>query len=179
MKQLTSKSNDSFTFLKYKGNYIRGKIMKKLSTIITGTLLMASVLTSNLYAAEHEVKMLNSGKDGQIMVFEPAALKVAVGDTVKFISKDMGHNSVSTFTPEGAESWKGEISKEISITLNKEGIYLYTCEPHNVLGMVGVIQAGEASNKDAALKAAKELSAKFTMNKDRLEKYIAELESAK
>lgn len=153
--------------------------MKNISVIISSALLAVSALSSNLYAAEHEVKMLNSGKDGQIMLFEPASLKVAVGDTVKFIPKDMGHNSVSTFTPEGADTWKGVMNKEVSITLNKEGIYMYTCEPHNVMAMVGVIQAGEAINKDAAMKAAKELSSKFSMNKDRLEKYMAELETAK
>lgn len=152
--------------------------MKLLSTIATSTLLVASLFSSNLYAAEHEVKMLNSGKDGQIMVFDPASLKVAVGDTVKFLPTDMGHNSVSTFTPEGADTWKGEMNKEVSITLNKEGIYMYTCEPHNVMAMVGVIQAGEATNKDAAMKTAKELSSKFSMNKDRLDKYLAALESA-
>ena len=153
--------------------------MKNMSVILSSALLAISALSSNLYAAEHEVKMLNSGKDGQIMLFEPASLKVAVGDTIKFMPTDMGHNSVSTFTPEGADTWKGEINKEVSITLNKEGIYMYTCEPHNVMGMVGVIQAGEATNKDAAMKAAKELSSKISMNKDRLEKYITELESVK
>jgi len=153
--------------------------MKLLSITRSSTLAIVLVLTSSLFAAEHEVKMLNSGKDAQIMVFEPASLKVAVGDTVKFIPKDMGHNSVSTFIPEGAEGWKGEMNKEVSVTLTKEGIYLYTCEPHNVMAMVGAIQVGEAKNLDAAKKAAKEMATKFSMNKDRLDKYIGQLESSK
>ncbi len=122
----------------------------------------------------HEIKMLNSGADGT-MVFEPASLNVAVGDTVKFISTDAGHNTVSEFTPEGATTWNGAIGEEVSITIDKEGVYIYSCTPHRMLGMVGVIQAGTASNKDAALVAAKKMSSMFVMGKDRLDKYIGDL----
>ena len=61
---------------------------------------------------EHEVKMLNMGKDGS-MVSEPGYLKVAPGDTINFLAVDTGHNSVSTFTPEGSVSWKGSINSSI------------------------------------------------------------------
>ena len=149
--------------------------MKMVSVVLSGGLLMASVLLSNAYAAEFEIKMLNIGKEGP-MVFEPASLKVAVGDTVKFIPTDMGHDVVSVFLPKEAKSWKGDMGKEITVKIEKEGIYLYKCSPHVTLGMVGVIQAGEASNKEAALKAAKELKATMAMNKERLDKYLAALE---
>ena len=132
------------------------------------------IFSSSVYAADHEVKMLNSGED-RSMVFEPAVLKVAVGDTVKFLPTDGGHNSVSRFTPEGAATWKGEISKEVSITIDKEGVYIYSCEPHSVMSMFGVIQAGEAKNLDAAMKASKEISANVVMSKDRLSNYLAGL----
>jgi pseudoazurin len=120
----------------------------------------------------HEVKMLNSGKDGAIMVFDPASLKVAVGDTVKFIPTDSGHNAVSSFTPEGATPWKGAIGQEVSVTIDKEGFYIYSCEPHKALGMFGVILAGNPTNQDAAVNSAKEISSSLAMGKDRLEKYI-------
>ncbi|HIP67772.1 MAG TPA: pseudoazurin [Chromatiales bacterium] len=122
----------------------------------------------------HEVKMLNNGKDGP-MVFEPGFIKIAKGDTVKFVSVDPGHDSVSTITPEGAAGWKGELSKDVSVTPDKEGVYIYVCTPHTALGMVGVIQVGEAINKTEAEKAAKELSTKIVMGKDRLKKYLAEV----
>ena len=57
--------------------------MKKLATLLTVLLL-----TVPAFAAEHTVKMLNSGKDG-MMVFEPAVLSVNKGDTVKFVATDM------------------------------------------------------------------------------------------
>jgi pseudoazurin len=124
----------------------------------------------------HEVKMLNTGKDG-MMVFEPATLQIAVGDTVKFIPTDGGHNAASLFTPEGGTTWKGEINQEVSVTIKKEGVYIYSCDPHKTLAMVGVIQAGKATNKEAAVAAAKEISASFAMNKDRLEKYLSTLDT--
>ena len=55
--------------------------------------------------SEHTVKMLNSGEGGQ-MIFEPAVLKVSVGDTIHFKASDMSHNSASVdgMLPDGAES---------------------------------------------------------------------------
>jgi pseudoazurin len=139
------------------------------------TLAFISALQfSTVYAADHEVKMLNNGKGGS-MVFEPATLKVAVGDTVKFVPTDAAHNAASYSFPEGATAWKGETGKEISVTLDKEGIYIYQCDPHKVMAMVGVIQVGEAKNKEAAEKSAKELAKSFALNKNRLEKYLKKL----
>ena len=46
-------------------------------------------------AAEVEVKLLNKGSDGAVMVFEPALVKIAPGDSVKFVSTDKGHNAES------------------------------------------------------------------------------------
>lgn len=131
--------------------------------------------TGVVLAAEHEVKMLNVGKDGATMVFDPGYLKVEPGDTVKFVSVDAGHNSESFFTPEGSATWKGEISKDVTVTLDKEGIYLYKCMPHTVMAMVGVVQVGEAKNKDAAVGAAKDFAKQFALNKDRFDKYMAEV----
>jgi plastocyanin len=67
-------------------------------------LLMAAwlVLAGLASAAEHEIRMLNKGEAG-IMVFEPAFLEVAPGDTVHFRAVDKGHNaaSVDGMVPEG------------------------------------------------------------------------------
>ncbi len=128
-------------------------------------------------AAEYTVEMKNQGAGGQ-MVFEPAVIKVAVGDTVNFVLVDMLHNSESVegLTPEGSVTWKGEMNKNISVTLDKEGVYVYQCTPHLMLGMVGVIVAGEPVNLEAIKSASKKLSGMFVMNKDRLDKYLAEVE---
>jgi pseudoazurin len=126
-------------------------------------------------AAEHVVKMLNNGKDGS-MVFEPAFVKAAVGDTVVFTPADRGaHNSASLLLPAGATPWKGAFDAEVKVTLEKEGVYLYGCEPHKIMGMVGVIQAGKPVNlADAKATATKEQAA-FILGKDRFEKALAQV----
>ncbi len=151
----------------------------KFSLALSMAALFSASLFTHLHAAEHEVKMLNSGKDGGIMLFDPGALKVEVGDTVKFIPTDAGHDAASIFTPEGATTWKGDLGKEVTVTIDKEGLYVYVCNPHKSMAMVGLIQAGEATNKEEATKAIKELSAGFVMNNDRLDKYLEELASSK
>lgn len=146
--------------------------MKNIHQIILTTSLVLTAF--NAYAAEHEIKMLNSGANGS-MVFEPGFLKVAPGDTVKFIPTDAGHNTVSYATPEGGASWSSDFNQEITVTMDKEGVYIYKCTPHLVMAMVGVIQVGKASNLNEAKTAATTLSAKFVMSKDRLDNYMAKV----
>lgn len=120
-------------------------------------------------AAEHQVKMLNNGKDGT-MVFEPSFLKIEKGDTVKFIKGDPSHNSASVIVPAGAKQWRGKMDEEITVQPNQEGVYVYVCDPHKMMGMAGVIQVGKATNLEAAKKESEALSKTFVMNKDRLTK---------
>lgn len=143
-----------------------------MKNVVIGVAL--SIACAGAMAAEHQVRMLNAGADGA-MVFEPGFLKVAKGDTVKFIKTDVSHNSSSVVTPAGALAWKGKPDEEISVTLDKEGVYVYVCDPHKVMAMAGVIQVGKAANLDDARKQADTLSKSFVMNKDRLVKYMAQV----
>ena len=126
--------------------------------------------------SEHIVKMLNSGDGGQ-MIFEPAVIKVSVGDTVHFKAIDAAHNSVSVdgMVPSGAVSWASQLSQDISVTLDTEGVYVYQCDPHLIMAMVGVIQVGEAVNIDDIRNSASSYSANFLMNNDRLQSYLNQL----
>ena len=56
--------------------------------------------------------------------------------------------------------------------LEKEGVYLYVCDSHKPMGMVGVIQVGKAVNLEDAKGKAAEESAKMIMNKDRFTKAL-------
>jgi pseudoazurin len=126
--------------------------------------------------SEHIVKMLNSGDGGQ-MIFEPAVIKVSVGDTVHFKAIDAAHNSVSVdgMVPSGAVSWASQLSQDISVTLDTEGVYVYQCDPHLIMAMVGVIQVGDAVNIDDIRNSASSYSANFLMNNDRLQSYLNQL----
>ena len=126
--------------------------------------------------SEHIVKMLNSGDGGQL-IFEPAVIKVSVGDTIHFRATDAAHNSVSVdgMLPAGAASWASQLSQDISVTLDTEGVYVYQCDPHVIMAMVGVIQVGEAVNIDEIRSAVSGYSANFLMNNDRLQSYLNQL----
>ena len=107
-------------------------------------------------AAEHEIRMLNKGEKG-VMVFEPALVHAAPGDTVRFVAVDKGHNAetVKGMLPEGAEPFKGKINEEIVVTLDKEGVYGIKCQPHYGMGMVALIEVGAPVNLEEA-KAVKQ-----------------------
>ncbi len=112
-------------------------------TLLTSAAVVIALGGSAL-AETFEVKMLNKG-DGGTMIFEPAALRIAAGDTVKFIATDKGHNaeSVKGMAPEGTERFKGKINEEIEITLTEPGFYGVQCKPHFAMGMVMVIAVGD------------------------------------
>lgn len=129
---------------------------------ITPLLAAALALLAGAASAEsYTVEMLNRG-DAGAMVFEPAFLRVEPGDTVTFVPTDRSHNSatIEGLLPEGAEPWAGELNEEITVTLTAEGLYGYQCDPHAPMGMVGLIQVGEATNLDAVAAAAPELRGK-------------------
>src|SRR5215216_6997084 len=101
--------------------------------------------------AEVEVKLLNKGADG-VMVFEPAFVKIAPGDTVKFVSTDKGHNaeSIKGMLPEGAAPFVGKNNEDIAVKFEQEGVYGIKCLPHYGMGMVAMIVVGNPGNVDQA-----------------------------
>jgi pseudoazurin len=116
----------------------------------------------------HVVKMLNNGEDG-IMVFEPGYIKIEKGDTVQFEATDAGHNAVSELTPDGN---KWEVGYDGGkVTFNEEGAHLYYCVPHRSMGMWGVIQVGNAVNKDDFMAESKSEDGSLAMNSGRIMKY--------
>ena len=130
-----------------------------------------------LASANHVVKMLNQGSGG-VMIFEPAVLKVAVGDSVTFESTDAAHNSASLpgMIPANAVPWNGQLSRDITVTLTEPGVYAYQCTPHSIMAMVGVIQVGDdSSNLDTVKTKAQMVKSSFVMNQTRLDDYLAEL----
>ena len=103
-------------------------------------------------AESHQVQMLDRGETGS-MVFEPAFLHVQPGDTVVFVPTDPGHNvaSLEGMIPEGVNPIESAIMGEpMPVTFTEEGVYGLECTPHFGMGMVALIEVGEApSNLDA------------------------------
>jgi pseudoazurin len=105
------------------------------------------------FAANFEVHMLNKGEAGA-MVFEPAGLRIAPGDTVTFIPTDKSHNAetIKELLPAGAEPFKGKVNQEIVVTFAVPGIYGVKCLPHYAMGMVMAVVVGDgAAEFDAAV----------------------------
>jgi pseudoazurin len=123
-----------------------------------------STLASAACAAEVEVKMLDRGAEG-VMVFEPALVKVAPGDTVKFVATNKGHNaeSIKGMLPEGAEPFVGKVNQDIAVTFDKPGVYGVKCLPHYGMGMVGLIVVGTPANQTEAMVVAHPGKAKQVM----------------
>lgn len=143
----------------------------KLKTALSAALLMVS---HSVLAAEHEVKMLNSGADG-IMVFEPGFLKIEKGDTVNFVAADAGHNAINEFGPAGGDGTQLSGFEGGKYTFNEEGVNIYYCTPHKSMAMYGVIQVGNAVNKDAAMEFAKQAEGSLAMNQGRIDKYMSQV----
>ena len=108
----------------------------------------------------HEVMMLNKHPDNskERQVFVPDLLRVNVGDTIKFISGDKGHNSEvnDDMMPEGGTEWAGKINEDIEVVIEVEGAYGYKCKPHATAGMIGLILAGDVSGNYESVKEARQ-----------------------
>ena len=147
--------------------------MKTLRFVLCGMLGAASLTAA---AANIEVKMLTQGSDGQPLVFEPMFVKANAGDTITFKPmQKAGHTSISILVPDGAKPWKAQPDSEITVKLDKQGVYLVECDMHKTMGMVAVIQAGKPVNLAAAKKKAEAESAKMVVGKDRFAKALAQV----
>jgi pseudoazurin len=124
-------------------------MIKTLKSALLGAAILA-ITATGASAAEHVINMLNKGADGTAMVFEPAYVKAAVGDTVKFVPVDKGHFAVALpgMWPEGVEQAKGKMNQEFTVTLDKDGIYGFKCTPHYAMGMVAMVQVGTGAVTD-------------------------------
>ena len=127
---------------------MRSKIM---ATMVAAILAGAAFGAYPAGAAEYEVQMLNKGEEGT-MVFEPSFLKIAPGDTVRFLATDKGHNvlSIEGMAPQGAVPFQGKMNRDITVTFDKPGVYGFECKPHYGMGMVGLVVVGDPVNKTQA-----------------------------
>ena len=134
--------------------------------------LFLLMLTASLgaYAANHEIKMLDNGKDGS-MVFEPGYVNAKVGDTVTFKATNSGHWVQSKALPDSVADFLSEDGKDFTLKLDKEGVYVYTCPPHRMMNMSGVIQVGKPVNKAKAQAVVDELENRAMQSKGRLKTF--------
>lgn len=127
--------------------------MRSLIIAVVLSLFSLQVAT----AAEVVVEMLNKDKEANLTnVFKPGLVKIAKGDTVKWVATNPGHNVsfVQGGVPAGVALFASGFDKEIKFKFEKPGIYLYKCTPHAGLGMIGLVVVGGDKSNLAAVKAA-------------------------
>jgi pseudoazurin len=139
-------------------------------------LLVTFLAAPSSYGAEFTVNAVTTGANGEMMVFSPGYLKVEVGDTVNFIPSDASHNAESFVSPSPETAFVTALGEGTRVTFSQEGVYLYKCTPHFVLGMVGVIQVGKAVNKNEALAVWKPMEPMMSMNQGRMATYLEQID---
>ena len=101
------------------------------------------------------VEMLNKRDDGAKMVYSEDIVRIDVGDTITWTPTTKGHNVHFLAGPDGWDlPKKSKNGKEVVLTFDTPGVYLYQCTPHASMGMIGFVVVGEdTSNLDAIKKA--------------------------
>jgi pseudoazurin len=118
--------------------------MKKLLTTLG---LLAAMATPAL-AEDTTVEMLNKRDDGAKMVYSEDITRIDVGDTITWVPTSKGHNVEFIAGPDGWKApKKSKLNKEVAITFDTPGVYLYQCSPHKSMGMIAIIVVGEPDPK--------------------------------
>ena len=127
--------------------------MKNLITLVVAVFSIVFV-SSMAYSADMSIDMLNKlGKEK--MVYSVDVAEIDAGDTITWLPASKGHNVHFIAGPDGWDlPKKSKNNKEVAITFDTPGIYLYQCTPHASMGMIAlVIVGGDTSNLDAITKA--------------------------
>ena len=88
-------------------------------------------------AGDITIEMLNKRSDGQKMVYSADIARIETGTTITWIPTSKGHNVEFIAGPDGWDlPKKSKNNKEVSITFDVPGVYLYQCTPHATMGMI-------------------------------------------
>ena len=117
--------------------------MKKLLS----TVALMGLLSTSAFAADISVDMLNKRDDGAKMVYSEDISVIEVGDSITWLPTSKGHNVEFIAGPDGWDApRKSKLSKEVAITFDTPGVYLYQCSPHKTMGMIAVVVVGDGDN---------------------------------
>ncbi len=147
------------------------------NTVVVGLGAMLLAAGSYAQAEEHVVQAV-------ITQWRPMVTFAKPGDTIRF--KGMaGHDTqtIDGMIPEGATPWKAKLGEEgFTATVDKEGAWIFKCNPHMTTGMVGVVVVGDArppANRAALETALPEVKVGKNMVQRALKKMDQALESGK
>ena len=112
-------------------------IMKTFIQTLWIMLISAAVIFMPRIAYAAEIQMGSNGN----LVFDPAELTIAPGDTVTLVNGDLPpHNFIVTDHPELSHGDLSFVSGEsFDVIFEDVGDYEFQCDPHAGAGMKGVI----------------------------------------
>jgi len=114
---------------------------------LLSTVAVMVALSAPAFAADTTVEMLNKRDDGAKMVYSEDITRIDVGDTVTWTPDSKGHNVEFIAGPDGWNApKKSKLSKEVAITFDTPGVYLYQCTPHASMGMIAIVVVGDGDN---------------------------------
>jgi len=106
-----------------------------------------ALFATTAYAEDMTVEMLNKRDDGAKMVYSEDIARIDVGDTITWVPTSKGHNVEFIAGPDGWKApKKSKLNKEVAITFDEPGVYLYQCSPHKTMGMIAIVVVGEGDN---------------------------------
>ena len=118
---------------------------------LLSTVAVMVALSTPAFAADTTVEMLNKRDDGAKMVYSQDITRIDVNDTITWVPTSKGHNVEFIAGPDGWDApKKSKNGKEVAITFDIPGVYLYQCTPHKSMGMIALVVVGDdMSNLDA------------------------------
>jgi pseudoazurin len=117
--------------------------------IITTIGLLLAMATS-AFAESATVEMWNKDPDDKKrkMVFSEEIVVVEPGESVTWLATDKGHNVQMIDGPDGVDlPKKSKLSKDVTLTFDEPGVYVYVCTPHASMGMIGIVVVGELTQE--------------------------------
>ena len=121
------------------------------------TLGLLAAMATPVLAADISVDMLNKRDDGAKMVYSEDISVIEVGDSITWLPTSKGHNVEFIAGPDGWDApKKSKLGKQVTITFDEPGVYLYQCSPHKTMGMIAIVIVGELTQEGVdAIKDAK------------------------
>ncbi|MBT5736076.1 MAG: hypothetical protein HN794_01345 [Euryarchaeota archaeon] len=136
--------------------------MKKsfLVLVLVMQLLCGDLILEENVSKEHTVTV-----DGTNLRFYPDSLTINEGDTVKFMwgGEILPHNSVEENGVFDSGEPEREVDYSYTFGFEEAGSYNYFCEPHQAVGMDGVITVVDVEQQEMIVETSGEVEEKSSI----------------
>jgi len=142
---------------------------------ILTTLGLLMAMATSAFAESATVEMWNKDPEDKKrkMVFSEEIVVVEAGESVTWLATDKGHNVQMIAGPDGYDlPKKSKLSKDVTLTFDQPGVYVYVCTPHASMGMIGIVVVGELTQE--AIDAVRDAKVKGK-SKKKFKALLAEL----